>query len=34
MKIFNQNREINDDDIIEICNFINKYGCSKLKVIK
>ena len=31
MKIFNLNREINDEDIIEICDLIKKYGCDKLK---
>jgi len=30
MKIFNLNRNINDEDIIEICGLINKYGCDKL----
>ena len=34
MKIFNLNRKINDEDIIEICGLIKKYGCDKLKVIE
>ena len=34
MKIFNLNREINDEEIIEICDFIKKYGCDKLKEIE
>ena len=33
MKIFNPNSEINDEDIIEICDLIKKYGCDKLKQI-
>ena len=33
MKIFNLNSGINDEDIIEICNFVKKYGCDKIKQI-
>ena len=33
MKIYNINREINDEDIIEICDLKKKYGCDKLKEI-
>ena len=34
MKIFNLNREINDDDIVGICDLFNKYGYDKLKEIE
>ena len=34
MKIFNLNRGVTDEDIIEICDLIKKYGCNKIKNIK
>jgi len=35
MKIFNPGREINDENIVEICDdLVKKYGCDKLKEIK
>jgi len=34
MKIYNINRELNDEDIIEICDLIKECGCDKLKEIK
>ena len=32
--IYNLNRGINDEDIIEICDLIKKYRCDKLKEIE
>ena len=26
-------REINDEDIIELCDLVKKYGCDKIKQI-
>ena len=34
MKLFKLNREINDEDIIEICNLVKEYECDKLKEIE